>query len=74
MGAKDAAAECNNKLIGRTSLDVDMVRAGDELGFPKGERAQLRRLGDGHFYAFGPALSPVIVELQTGNVTASSTA
>ena len=30
---KDAAAECNNKLIGRTSLDVDLKRASDDLGF-----------------------------------------
>src|ERR1035437_387827 len=30
---KDAAAECLNKLIGRTSLDIDMKRAADELGF-----------------------------------------
>jgi DNA helicase HerA-like ATPase len=29
---KDAAAELLNKLIGRTGLDVDLARAGDELG------------------------------------------
>lgn len=52
---KDAAAECNNKLIGRTSLDVDMVRGGDELGFVKEARQELRRLDAGQFYAFGPA-------------------
>lgn len=31
---KDAAAELNNVLIGRTGLDVDMKRAGDALGLP----------------------------------------
>ena len=30
---KDAAAECNNKFIGRTNLDIDMDRAAKELGF-----------------------------------------
>jgi hypothetical protein len=54
---KDVAAECNNKLIGRTGLDVDMARAGDELGFTKGDRLQLRDLEDGEFFAFGPALT-----------------
>ncbi|MGN6788915.1 MAG: hypothetical protein ACTHJP_05205, partial [Rhodanobacteraceae bacterium] len=29
---KDAAAEMQNKLIGLTSLDVDVKRAADELG------------------------------------------
>lgn len=52
---KDAAAECNNKLIGRTSLDIDMDRAGDELGIKKGDRGGLRDLAAGQFYAFGPA-------------------
>lgn len=30
---KDAAAEANNKLVGRSSLDIDMKRASAELGF-----------------------------------------
>lgn len=54
---KDAAAECNNKLIGRTSLDIDMDRAGDELGIKKGDRGGLRDLRAGEFYAFGPAFA-----------------
>jgi DNA helicase HerA-like ATPase len=28
---KDAAAECNNKFVGRTFLDIDMKRASEEL-------------------------------------------
>lgn len=65
---KDAAAEANNKLIGRSSLDVDMDRAGDELGFGKAERARLRTLEPGHFFAFGPALSTLLVEVVVGPV------
>lgn len=66
--AKDAAAECNNKLIGRTSLDVDMARAGDELGFSKTDRQQLREVRDGEFFAFGPALSRIVTRVQVGPV------
>jgi hypothetical protein len=36
---KDAAAECNNKLIGRTSLDVDVKRAATSSGSPKEQLA-----------------------------------
>jgi len=67
--AKDAAAELNNKLIGRTSLDVDMARAGEELGFTKATRLQLRDLEDGEFFAFGPALSRVVTKVHVGGVT-----
>jgi len=53
---KDAAAEANNVIIGRTWLDADQVRAGDALGLSKADRLRLRDLGQGEFYAFGPAL------------------
>jgi Helicase HerA, central domain len=66
--AKDAAAELNNKLIGRTSLDVDMARAGDELGFTKPDRLRLRDLEDGEFFAFGPALTRVVTQVHVGGV------
>lgn len=66
---KDVAAECNNKLIGRSSLDVDMKRAADELGFnSKEERLSLRDLEDGEFYAFGPALSRTVTKVKVGPV------
>ena len=69
---KDAAAELNNKLIGRTGLDVDRKRAGEELGFTtKDQLLSLRQLEPGHFYAFGPALSTEIVEVQVGPVQTS---
>jgi uncharacterized protein len=54
---KDVAAEANNKLIGRTSLDVDLARAADELGMRKAGALVLRDLVPGDFLAHGPALS-----------------
>jgi len=66
---KDVAAECNNKLIGRSSLDVDMKRAADELGFTtKEQRAQLRDLDAGEFFAFGPALVRTVQRVTIGSV------
>jgi len=66
---KDAAAECNNKLIGRSSLDVDMRRASEELGFAgREEQHQLRELEPGEFFAFGPALSRVVTKAMIGPV------
>lgn len=53
---KDAAAELNNVVIGRTWLDNDQVRAGKVLGMGTAERIALRDLAQGEFYAFGPAL------------------
>lgn len=54
---KDAAAECLNKVIGRTQLDLDVRRASDDLGFVnKQQRHQLRLLHPGEFFAFGPAI------------------
>jgi hypothetical protein len=56
---KDAAAECNNKFIGRTFLDLDMDRSARELGFSNmKDRLQLRDLEPGHFYAYGTAITP----------------
>lgn len=66
---KDAAAEANCKLIGRASLDVDVKRAADELGLSAREDlARLRTLPAGRFFAFGPGLSPQVLELQVGDV------
>jgi hypothetical protein len=52
---KDAAAEANNVIIGRTWLDADQARAGDALGLSKADRIKLRDVDQGEFYAFGPA-------------------
>jgi len=66
---KDAAAECNNKLIGRTTLDVDLKRASDDLGFRGRDRwPELRALEDGEFFAFGPALTSEVRKVKIGAV------
>lgn len=66
---KDAAAECNNKLVGRASLDIDRKRSGEELGFSSREQLlSLRDLEPGEFYAFGPAISRDIQKVTIGNV------
>jgi hypothetical protein len=69
---KDAAAELNNKLIGRTGLDVDMKRAGEELGFSsKDDVRNLRNLQAGEFFCFGPALSNEVTKVKIQPVTTS---
>ena len=66
---KDAAAECNNKLIGRCSLDVDRKRAAEELGMSeKADILALRDLDAGEFFAYGPALSKTIMKFKGGKV------
>lgn len=66
---KDAAAELNNKLIGRTGLDVDIARASDELGFTSKEQHRgLRELKPGTFFAFGPAFAAGITSVTVGPV------
>lgn len=66
---KDAAADCNNKLIGRAALDVDMKRAAQELGFTTREQQHsLRTLEPGEFFAFGPALSREVKKIHVGKV------
>lgn len=69
---KDAVAEMNNKLIGRTGLDIDRKRAAEELGFTtKEDSLSLRTLAPGHFYAFGAAISDAVVEVTVGDVKTS---
>lgn len=66
---KDVAAECNNKIIGRASLDIDRKRSSEELGFTsKEEILSLRNLEPGEFYAFGPAISRDVVKVTIGDV------
>ena len=66
---KDAAAEANNVIIGRTWLDADQVRAGDALGLSKVDRLKLRDVGQGEFHAFGPAFGrPGILHFRSDRV------
>lgn len=62
--SKNVSAECNNKLIGRASQDIDMKRAGDELGFTKDRLVELRQLQPGEFFAFGPAISDEVKKIK----------
>lgn len=69
---KDAAAECNNKLIGRTNLDVDLKRASEELGFNTKDQVQsLRKLQAGEFFMYGPAISQDVEKVKVGDVFTS---
>jgi hypothetical protein len=69
---KDAAAEANNMLIGRTTLDLDLRRACDLLQKGKAEWSLMQNLDPGEFFAFGPALSVRgITKLVTAKVQTS---
>ena len=64
---KDAAAECNNQMVGRTQLDIDQRRAADTLGITnKKEILELRNLEDGEFNVFGPAIGREVKKVQVG--------
>jgi hypothetical protein len=64
----NALAELLNVLIGPTSFEPDVRRAGDALGFDKAQREQLKRLEPGQFFARGPALAREPVLVRTGPV------
>lgn len=67
---KNVVAELNTKLIGRSSLDVDMKRSAFELGFTQKEDIfSLRTLQKGEFYAFGPGLSDIVTKIKIDKVT-----
>ncbi|SFS13621.1 ATP-binding protein [Sphingomonas jatrophae] len=55
--AKNVAAEASNFLMGRTFLDIDMLRAADLLGMERRQAEQIRDLERGQFLALGPALA-----------------
>lgn len=62
---KATAAPLQNKLIGLTTLDLDMVRAAKDLGFDKAGMLGLRNLEAMQFWGFGPALvrAPTLVTI-----------
>ena len=65
--AKNVAAEASNFLMGRTFLDIDMLRAADLLGMERRQAEQIRDLERGQFLALGPALTkrPQLVRIGT---------
>jgi len=66
--AKNVAAEASNFLMGRTFLDIDMIRAADLLGMERRQAEQIRDLGRGQFLGLGPAISRRPVAVQVGAV------
>lgn len=66
--AKNVAAEASNFLMGRTFLDIDMVRAADLLGMERRQAEQIRDLARGHFLGLGPAISRRPVAVRIGEV------
>ncbi len=67
---KDAAAECTNGFVGRTVLDIDRKRASYDLGFTtKEQELGLKKLDDGVFFGYGPAISKEdYVQLKVGGI------
>ena len=66
--AKNVAAEASNFLMGRTFLDIDMVRAADLLGMERRQAERIRELERGHFLALGPAITRLPVSVKIGPV------
>ncbi len=58
---KDAAAECNNQLIGRCVYEGDVKRAANDLGFTKVQWPELRTLRPGNFFVVGPAFNTDVI-------------
>ncbi len=66
--AKNVAAEASNFLMGRTFLDIDMLRAADLLGMERRQAEVIRDLARGEFLALGPAISRRPVSVRIGEV------
>jgi hypothetical protein len=66
--AKNVAAEASNFLMGRTFLDIDMVRAADLLGMDRRQAERIRELERGHFLALGPAITRLPLACKIGPV------
>lgn len=64
MISKNAIAQCQNRLIGYNGLDIDVERAGKELGFLKADYQKLKRLDPGEFFAYGPSISKEVVRFK----------
>lgn len=70
--SKDACAGLQNKLIGVTTLDLDVKRAARDLALtPIEATTLLRNLEPGEFYVFGPALTRKITKVKVGKITTS---
>lgn len=66
---KGVAAQLENKIVGLTTLDLDVARAADVLGMrAQAARDRLRRLHPGEFVAYGPALTYDLKTITIGPV------
>lgn len=70
--AKNVAAEASNFLMGRTFLDIDMMRASDLLGMERRQAEAFRDLERGHFIALGPAIARRPMSVKIGVVETAS--
>jgi uncharacterized protein len=70
--AKNVAAEASNFLMGRTFLDIDMLRAADLLGMERRQAEVIRDLARGEFLALGPAITRRPVNIRIGEVRTGS--
>ena len=67
--SKDAAAEAGNVLIGRSTLQLDVKMVVEMLGLVgREEQQRVKKLGDGDFFVFGPALSDEVKLVKVGDV------
>lgn len=70
--SKDACAGLQNKLIGVTTLDLDVKRAARDLSLsPIEATTLLRNLEPGEFFCFGPALTRAITKVKIGEIKTS---
>lgn len=66
---KGVAAQLENKIVGLTTLDLDVARAADVLGMGlQTAKERLRRLKPGEFVAYGPALTYDLKTITIGPV------
>lgn len=68
---KDVVATMVNKMIGLTTLPLDISRAADELGIREKDAQALAGLQAGEFMAFGPAISRQPILVRVGPVVSS---
>ena len=66
--AKNVAAEASNFLMGRTFLDIDMLRAADLLGMERRQAELIRDLQRGSFLGLGPAICRRPISVKIGPV------
>jgi hypothetical protein len=67
--ATPVVSKATNVVVGRTTFDRDLERAGALLGFTVGHARALRTLADGEFLGIGPAFNaPGRTRFKTGGV------